>query len=232
MGCAIEIVKYLVFIFNLVFSLIGVALLVIGVYFHFNMYSLGVEEAAPMYLIAVGAVVFIISFFGCVGAIRGNSCMLKTYAALLIVLLIVQIAIGTYDFIALKDVKSVQKEVKDNVQEMFDNYNATINARDEMDNLQQLLGCCGVHGPEDWLKNIPMSCCQFPEESPKNVCTISSNTLSTEGCAKRGTSLMIYILRAIGYVLFATGVWELLGIFGAFCLINSLKNQYRRGVYA
>lgn len=59
-------------------QLIGVALLVIGVYFHFNMYSLGVDEGAPMYLIAVGAVVFIISFFGCVGAIRGNSCMLKT----------------------------------------------------------------------------------------------------------------------------------------------------------
>lgn len=61
------------------------------------------------------------------------------YAVLLILLLIIQICIGTYDFIALKDVKSVQKEVKENVQEMFDNYNATTNAREEMDNLQQLV---------------------------------------------------------------------------------------------
>ncbi|XP_014679689.1 PREDICTED: CD63 antigen-like [Priapulus caudatus] len=73
-------VKYLLFGFNLLFFLSGIALIVIGALVHvkYNQYSAAaqVDFVALAYLfIAVGCIVFVITFFACCGAIKENNCM-------------------------------------------------------------------------------------------------------------------------------------------------------------
>lgn len=49
---------------------------------------------SPVLLVVVGAVVFIISFFGCCGAIKKSPCMIGTFFFLLVVVFIMEIGIG------------------------------------------------------------------------------------------------------------------------------------------
>jgi CD63 antigen len=231
MGCGIAIIKYLVFIFNLVFAIIGATLLVVGVLFKIDINILQLNETAsvaPLLLIIVGALIFIISFFGCCGAIKESNCMLMTYASLLIFILALQIGIGIFSFIAIKDDKSLRAEIRNEIKEDFDKYSTSDLARETFDNLQQTIKCCGVDGPEDWSGPIPSSCCK----GTPSTCKRADEKLFQTGCAKRSYEKLTQVARSVGYVVFGICIAELIGIMFAFCLTNSIRNQYRRGTYA
>uniref|UniRef100_A0A3B4BK26 Tetraspanin n=1 Tax=Periophthalmus magnuspinnatus TaxID=409849 RepID=A0A3B4BK26_9GOBI len=77
----LKLVKYLVFFFNFIFWLCGLALIVIGVLVQISLHNtLMIKDAsgsgAPILLIALGVIVFLISFFGCCGAWKENFCMI------------------------------------------------------------------------------------------------------------------------------------------------------------
>uniref|UniRef100_A0A3Q0S2F0 Tetraspanin n=1 Tax=Amphilophus citrinellus TaxID=61819 RepID=A0A3Q0S2F0_AMPCI len=76
-------VKYLLFIFNFIFWICGLALVVLGIVVQVslhNTYKINDPSAsgAPIILIGVGLVIFFISFFGCCGAFKENYCMVTT----------------------------------------------------------------------------------------------------------------------------------------------------------
>lgn len=62
----------------------------------------------PIVLIVIGCVVFIISFFGCCGAVRESTCMIMTYSSFVMILLLVKVAIGVYILVNSVD---FQKEI-------------------------------------------------------------------------------------------------------------------------
>ncbi|XP_017779170.1 PREDICTED: 23 kDa integral membrane protein-like [Nicrophorus vespilloides] len=231
MGCGIAIIKYLVFIFNLVFAIIGLALLSVGVIFQSDVKHLDSHDAAgytALFFIIVGSVIFIISFFGCCGAIKENSCMLTTYASLLLTLLISQVAIGVLYYVYLNDKIDVKQDNLNDVQRLFDNYNRTTDGTAYVDDMQQKLKCCGVDGPSDWKHKIPSSCC-IDNVSP---CRINDPALYPMGCAEKRYTKYNMLVNSVLYTVIAICTVEFLGMFFAFCLRNSMHNQYRRGVYA
>ncbi|KAJ8966208.1 hypothetical protein NQ317_001306 [Molorchus minor] len=87
--------------------LAGLALVIVGI-----LYKLNIREAgevlpkdlglAPI-LIIIGAIVFITAFLGCCGAVKESTCMLTTYAIVLLTIFIIQVAIAVYVFIQVKD---------------------------------------------------------------------------------------------------------------------------------
>ncbi|CAI9546732.1 unnamed protein product [Staurois parvus] len=90
-------IKYLIFIFNLIFWLCGIALIGLGIYVQIYLnktltISNVSTSGAPIVLIVVGVVIFFISFFGCCGAVKENYCMVTTFAVLLGVIFLVEIA--------------------------------------------------------------------------------------------------------------------------------------------
>jgi len=61
----------------------GIVLLIVGAVIQglYENYSSFLDDrffSAPALLIAVGAIVFIVSFFGCCGAVKENHCMILT----------------------------------------------------------------------------------------------------------------------------------------------------------
>uniref|UniRef100_K7F500 CD63 molecule n=1 Tax=Pelodiscus sinensis TaxID=13735 RepID=K7F500_PELSI len=81
-GC-MRCVKFLVFFFNFLFWLCGIALIVIGIYVQMELnntliMSSASASGAPIVIIVVGVVIFFVSFFGCCGAWKESYCMVTT----------------------------------------------------------------------------------------------------------------------------------------------------------
>lgn len=227
------LIKYLLFIFNFIFALCGLAILVVGVLIHVesNSYEAALPEGISfpaITLIVVGSIIFVIAFFGCCGAIRESHCMTITFAAFLLTLLIVQIAIGIYVFVVYKesniDVKTVYSKI-------FKDYWASDAQRDTVDIVQKNLKCCGIDSYNDFSFNnpnmngtIPSTCCDHP--SKNGMC--SERDAYPHGCANAIKDLLIKAGKIIGGVALGIASVEFIGIIFSLCLANSIKEMERR----
>nr|CAI5826478.1 unnamed protein product [Callosobruchus analis] len=93
-------IKYLLFCFNLLFAISGIAILTVGAVLHISYadYSNFVDRSyqySPLILIGIGVVIFIVAFLGCCGA----------FIVLLVTLLILQIIIGVVGYIKKNEVE-------------------------------------------------------------------------------------------------------------------------------
>merc|ERR1711874_223703 len=84
METSIKCVKYTLFLFNLLFSLSGLFLIVTGgvVQGAYSQYLDFLGDSffsTPVFLIIVGCIIFFVAFFGCCGAIKENHCMTLTF---------------------------------------------------------------------------------------------------------------------------------------------------------
>jgi tetraspanin-33 len=80
-------VKYLIFVLNFIFWLFGGLLIGIGLYAFVDKWQLtgwvkldnvyDVILNVSLVMVLMGGVIFIVSFAGCVGALRENTCLLK-----------------------------------------------------------------------------------------------------------------------------------------------------------
>ncbi|XP_012542660.1 23 kDa integral membrane protein [Monomorium pharaonis] len=234
MGCGMGIIKYLLFIFNFIFVLCGLAILVVGVLVQVGNkhYSKELDDITSnltvpsITLIVIGSIIFIIAFLGCCGAIRESHCMVVTFACLLLTILIIQVAIAIYVFVAAGNVGEInfEKEYRKNV---FDRYNDGQEQKDLVNTIQEGLQCCGVNSPNDFEAilhtHIPGSCCGKREDS----CTIIDSYKT--GCVSALKDFFKYGLTVLGGIAIGIAAAELIGIVFALCLANSIKNAERRG---
>uniref|UniRef100_A0A0X3NVR2 CD63 antigen n=1 Tax=Schistocephalus solidus TaxID=70667 RepID=A0A0X3NVR2_SCHSO len=112
MSCAIKFMKFVLVSFNLLFVLIGLALLVAGTWGILNISSFlhaialafdkeatGSELYQDTHLIqtiayvcvALGLLIFLISFFGCCGVVTDSACLLITYAVTVSILFLAKL---------------------------------------------------------------------------------------------------------------------------------------------
>lgn len=155
--------KYFLFTFNILFWLLGVALVIIGIWawtekgFFDDVRKLTEIPFDPvLLLLSIGVVMFILSFSGCIGALRENICLLKFFSVILGIIFFGELVSGILAFV-----------YKDWFNQRFDSFiTTTINQyRDDPDlqNLidfsQEQLECCGgTQGPSDWENNIYFNC--------------------------------------------------------------------------
>lgn len=214
MSFCISIVKFILFVFNLICALCGLALIAVGVGFMFkhddvlNAFNDNNVHVMPIVFVVIGSAIFLIAFFGCCGAICESECMVLTYAVLLFVLLVAQII-----FVVLVLVK--KDEILKNY--WIERQNHTF----FWDTIQQRLKCCGYNSSTEWDVKTPRSCCQ------KNAieCIALVNAYS-DGCVQSIQKLFKPALLTCGTV---AGI-ELVGIIFACYLGNHIRN-YRRSIY-
>ncbi|XP_029155456.1 CD63 antigen-like [Nylanderia fulva] len=236
MGCGMGVIKYLLFIFNFIFVLCGLAILVLGVLVHLgdkNYYNANFQEITgnvtfpAITLIVLGTIIFIIAFFGCCGAIRESHCMVITFASLLLTILIIQVAVAIYAFVVLKDTEDIKfKEVYGKI---FNKYSDSTEDKHFVDFIQQEFECCGINEPGDYSRilkiPIPGSCCHKNADNE----TCGQSEAYKKGCAGELQDLFKYVCAGLGGAALGIAAIELVGIIFALCLANSIKNAERRG---
>ncbi|XP_042197463.1 CD81 molecule a [Callorhinchus milii] len=119
-------IKYLLFVFNFLFWLAGGVVLGVALWLRHDHQTTSVLElhlenrAAPTtfyvgvyILVGVGAVMMIVGFLGCYGAIQESQCMLGTFFICLIILFACEVAAGIWGFV-------YREEISDQVKDFYD----------------------------------------------------------------------------------------------------------------
>jgi len=167
MGCCS---KFALFLLNFLIFLLGTAVVVVAslVISKGDAWSTLLQDGnmnMPIVVLVFGAVVLLIGFLGCCGALRQSACMLNMYAIIVMALVIAQIVLGVL-ILVYKD--TAEEVVKEGMKAAFDKYN---NGDEELkktiDLAQHDLKCCGIDGYRDWQSvltgtggmSVPDGCC-------------------------------------------------------------------------
>lgn len=234
MNCGENTVKYLLFVFNLIFSICGLGLLIAGVFVHITLKELSEDlrntlSLLTIVVIVLGCIIFVIAFFGCCGAIREHHCMIVTYAIFLLTILVIQVILAICAFVAIRGMDD--NGVKQEFQKIFNEYWTNNDDKAIVDTVQTSFHCCGVNGPQDWMNiphssqnTYPKSCCTTVEENQ----SCPAEQVYRNGCGKALIDGLKDGGKLLGGIVLGIAGVELIGIIFALCLANSIKNADRR----
>lgn len=170
----------------------------------------------PLALIAFGGAVVIVALSGFLGTVWNSQKLLTVYAVLLAALIQLEASLAIVSLVYPKTVRSGAESA---VRRTLDDYSTDLIAQTLWDTLQAILGCCGIHSPDDWVDklewplNAPLSCCTHNStdyvkaEWSCNVTNVlelpkesRGGEISTTGCAEL---LEEKILPLVSFVWFA-----------------------------
>ncbi|XP_020341770.1 tetraspanin-4 [Oncorhynchus tshawytscha] len=159
-------VKYLMFVFNLIFWLGGCGLFGVGVWLSFTQsefsslpLSFPSLSAANLLLVA-GGVTMVTGFLGCLGALKEQRCLLMTFFVILLLLVLTEVTLTLVLHIFHKELDTkAQNELKEGMK----GYLTDEGLKKSWDNVQKMFKCCGVTNKTDWYLvvngTLPFSCC-------------------------------------------------------------------------
>ncbi|XP_032895016.1 CD81 antigen [Amblyraja radiata] len=159
-GC-MKCIKYLLFVFNFLFWLAGGVVLGVALWLRHDPQTTQVldtqleDKPAPntffigvYILIGVGAVMMIVGFLGCYGAIQESQCMLGTFFICLVVLFACEVAAGIWGFVHKDEVASELKMFYDQASTAYlmpdRNPERKDQAKTVLVALHNALDCCGA----------------------------------------------------------------------------------------
>ncbi|XP_042574724.1 tetraspanin-10-like [Cyprinus carpio] len=155
------ILKYLLITSNLLFTVLGLVTLVVGLWGLINKESFAQEKISgigtdPMLLFMfLGLILALLSLMGCVGALRENMCLLRTFSAFVLVLLVVQV-------LAVVVLYSLQGQIENYLRSgmlaAMVRYQDDLDLRFIIDEIQTGLQCCGADTYRDWGINVYFNC--------------------------------------------------------------------------
>jgi len=187
--------KYLIFVLNFAFWLAGGLLISIGVYAFIDKVqlsgSLRVDNVfdvilnVSLVMILMGGIIFMVSFSGCIGALRENTCLLKLYSFCLLIFFLLEMGIAIMGFVFPQSLQSVLEE--NFTDKIIQTYRDDLDLQNLIDFAQQRFQCCGLSsdGYTDWSKNEYFNCsspsverCGVPFSCCINTTDISSTLIN------------------------------------------------------
>ncbi|XP_055339469.1 CD63 antigen-like [Paramacrobiotus metropolitanus] len=248
MGAGQKVVKWLMLIFNLIFWISGIGLIIAGavaqtVYKPYLAFLESTYLSAPVLLIVVGAVITIIAFFGCCGSAKENYCMLITFAVLLGIIFCVELAGGIAGYVERGRVGSY---LESKMRTSLARYNASLDEK-AWNDTQTTLKCCGVDEWHDWLNRnssrvngtitgpkVPESCCKQPASCDTSTVNLQQNCVPPgdhcpiyqTGCYKQLREQLESSIGIIGGVGIGVAFIQIVGIAFACFLARRVKRGY------
>jgi len=194
MGCCDVLIKYIVFLFNFVFFLTSVALIGIGAYIQIHMtkyldFLSNTYLNTSIILIIIGALMLIVTFFGCCGASTENPCMMYIYGTMLTLIFLSLIGVAITVFVFRDDARKV---ITNTMTDSLKNYGQPgyKGVTETWNIMQSDFKCCGVNNSTDWATtpkfedtdDVPDTCCKvFKDGCGKGKAT-SKEDINLTGC--------------------------------------------------
>ncbi|KAK0174719.1 hypothetical protein PV327_010456 [Microctonus hyperodae] len=224
-------IKYLMFIFNLLFVITGIILISIGVTIRtvYDDYQHLLDDkffSLPTFLIFLGSIIFFIAFFGCCGAVRENYCMILTFTGLLIIIFIMELSAGIAGYVLRKE---AHQAIESKMISTMKQYNDSPTIHKIWEELQENLKCCGINNATDWMNakvhEFPPSCCEsdFINKSNKN-CTVE--TAMKDGCLGKLSSTIKAHAVQLGGAGIGIAFVQAIGIWFAIYLARAIRLSY------
>uniref|UniRef100_A0A1B6CBJ2 Tetraspanin n=1 Tax=Clastoptera arizonana TaxID=38151 RepID=A0A1B6CBJ2_9HEMI len=261
--CCNCLAKYILCIFNFVFFLAGGAVLTVGVWLNldkksFLAFTKIIEEQTHVqefqqftqpnvfsqlayFLIAVGAIVFFVSFMGYCGALRESRCLLAFYGILLILILVLEVTAAGFAIAnKAKAEEETHKFLESTIKQYYSPYPNETDAISAMWNiLMAQMSCCGIDSYEDFKQSarfnasgmeIPPACCvlegNIQNLKPKfsNCVTNPSsvNSYFKTGCYETVVNWILEHINIAIWVIIGVILVELFVTFLSFCLCKGL----------
>ncbi|KAM9214445.1 CD63 antigen [Leptosomus discolor] len=225
-------VKFLVFVFNFIFWVCGVALIAIGIYVQVALDKtllVSSSSSTAIAILVLGVIIFFISFFGCCSAWKESYCMVTTFASLLTIIFLAEIATAIAGYVFKDKVRSVLEEgLWDSMREYGEDKALT----ETVDKIQRDLACCGANNYTDWSTierfkvndTVPRSCCRVDTAS----CNVhpSPATVYEKGCLQSMEAWMKKNILIVAAVALGIAFFEILGIIFACCLMKGIRSGY------
>ncbi|KAF4533370.1 hypothetical protein B566_EDAN002768 [Ephemera danica] len=224
-GCG-RFMKYSMFVANFIIFIGGSAVLGIGVWtladkaFINELLGTNLFMGAVYIMIATGAFVGFLAFFGCVGAAKEIKCMLLLYFLLVMVIFVVMLVGGVLGYVFRETVHNTMEQEMQASLRLYGEKRAVTNAWDAT---QETLHCCGVTNYQDWQDRLPESCCILDENGEKSQCRYNSELIYPDGCLI-ATEMFV---REHASILAGAGIGVaclmLLGMIFSFALFKSIE---------
>ncbi|XP_030645565.1 tetraspanin-10 [Chanos chanos] len=181
-GLCDYLLKYSLFTSNLLFTALGLVTLVLGLWGlvakeSFAQEKIGGIGTDPMFLfVFLGFVLSLLCLTGCVGALRENSCLLRSFSAAVLILVTAQVLVAIVAYSLQGQIVGLMRS---GILAAMVRYQDDLDLRFITDEIQTGLQCCGADNYRDWEINIyfncsapgiqacsvPPSCCVDPMEN-------------------------------------------------------------------
>lgn len=237
-------IKYLLFGFNLVFALSGLALIVTGGVVQ-GLYSQYLDFLGdqflntPVLLIVVGCIIFLVTFFGCCGAIKEHHCMTVTFSVLLSLIFIMELAAGIAAYMLRSELRTI---IETNMERGMINYEAEgyLGVTKTWNAVQHELQCCGAQEYKDWKNTtyaqtngnaVPDSCCYSDVVGCgagllDKAVEEASKIIYTTGCLEKFQTLIAKNIAGVGGVGVGIAFIQFIGLIFSVCLAREIKKEY------
>ncbi|NXS33341.1 TSN8 protein, partial [Pomatostomus ruficeps] len=169
-------------------------------------------------LIAVGALIMVLGFLGCCGAIKESRCMLMLFFIGLLLIVILQLAVGITGAVNKSQIEAVfNLTLSINVDALQSTTGIYKDYQEEFQKFEKENKCCGlVNGPEDWgknFKNPSLKICQCELETSSDLCTkYQDRYIYKKPCGEVMMKIIKDNLVIIIAVAFGLAVIEILGL--------------------
>ncbi|XP_071839307.1 tetraspanin-7-like [Apostichopus japonicus] len=250
---AMAFVKLLLTIFNLIFWLTGLTLLVVGIAVLVGLRDyLDLSETdftnMPYILIGTGLFMIAAGIIGCCAVVKNLAWFLQLFGIMIIVVFVALLAAGVFGFFYRT---KLQDGFKAGLDKSMNGYNEETvdDVHVAIDRVQSTLQCCGVANYTTWLQSdskwhqehleegevAPGSCCNvtvMPECDDTVVSVPIKNSNGTlivyqKGCYTKVSSFLDNKLTMMSGVCIAFAFFQLLGVILSFCLAKLINaNKY------
>ncbi|KAM4807932.1 tetraspanin-33-like [Rhinophrynus dorsalis] len=153
-----QIVKYSLFVSCYMFWVASGLMIAVGIYAKFCKETSIVDSLTTdpaIILIVVGILMFAITFVGCMGALRDLHLLLKIFAWMLLIVLILQLVAAVLGFLFSGMVLDKAASV---MSRAIARYRDDLDLQNFIDYIQKKFECCGVNSYRDWSLNIYFYC--------------------------------------------------------------------------
>ncbi|XP_018621199.1 CD82 antigen-like [Scleropages formosus] len=244
-GC-FKATKYFLFLFNLLFFLLGLLVLGFGLWVLLDSKSFVTvlqESSASIkvgcyILIGVGSLSMLMGFLGCLGAIYEVRCLLGLYFTCLLLLLIAQVTAAVLIYFQQDLLKNEMSGIVNKIIVDYTGQNKSTEVA--WDYIQKTMHCCGWAGPGNWSENAvirnsshtlyPCSCLDSHSTNStphkhSGFCESPNWPVYTTGCAYSVEKWVTDNLGVILGICAGIAVIELLGMILSLCLCKNVHQE-------